>query len=69
MIFIDTLKSSGIDLNVHHVEVPALAISSSHLRSRVRAHRSLRYLTPVGVEGYIAKKHLYLDAVDNDNGC
>ncbi len=57
----EMLEESDIDLNVHYVEVPALAISSSHLRKRVRSHRSLRYLTTASVEGYIAKKHLYLD--------
>ncbi len=58
----EALEASGIDLNVHYVEVPALAISSSHLRSRVKSHQTLRYLTPVSVGGYIAKKGLYLDS-------
>ncbi len=57
----DKLHEKGFDLKVYHVEVPALAISSSHLRSRVQARRSLRYLTPTSVEGYIQKKGLYLE--------
>ena len=51
--------SSGIDFDVTYLEIPALAISSSYLRERVRAHESLRYLTPDPVTGYIHKRVLY----------
>ena len=40
-----SLAESGIRFLVHYLEVPALAISSSDLRSRVAAGQSLRYLT------------------------
>ncbi|MGE5554460.1 MAG: nicotinate-nucleotide adenylyltransferase [Betaproteobacteria bacterium] len=41
------------------IEVPALAISSTDLRRRVREGRSLRYLTPEEVVFYIMKNGLY----------
>jgi nicotinate-nucleotide adenylyltransferase len=40
--------------------VPALAISSTQCRDRVRAGRPLSYLVPVAVERFIAKTGLYL---------
>ena len=39
--------------------VPALAISSSDIRRRVRVGRPIRYLVPEGVQTYIEKSHLY----------
>ncbi|MFI6397527.1 nicotinate-nucleotide adenylyltransferase [Rhodococcus coprophilus] len=66
----------GYDLNVEHlaphlsdlpdeavslVEVPALAISSTECRERVRANRPVWYLVPDGVVQYISKRHLYLE--------
>ncbi|HEX6754387.1 MAG TPA: nicotinate-nucleotide adenylyltransferase [Mycobacteriales bacterium] len=41
------------------VEVPAMAISSSACRERVRADRPVWYLVPDGVVQYIAKHRLY----------
>ena len=41
------------------LEVPALAISSSDLRARVRTGRPVHYLGPDGVVQHIAKRHLY----------
>ncbi|WP_226436317.1 MULTISPECIES: nicotinate-nucleotide adenylyltransferase [Rhodococcus] len=66
----------GYDLNVEHlaphleglppesvslVEIPALAISSTDCRSRVRHNRPVWYLVPDGVVQYISKRHLYVD--------
>ena len=44
------------------LDVPAMAISSSDCRDRVRAGRPVWYLVPDGVVQYINKHHLYRDA-------
>jgi nicotinate-nucleotide adenylyltransferase len=38
---------------------PGLDLSSSVIRARVRARRSVRYLVPDAVAAYIARRHLY----------
>jgi nicotinate-nucleotide adenylyltransferase len=43
------------------VEIPALEISSTLCRERVRAGLPIRYLVPDGVIGYISKRGLYRD--------
>ena len=43
------------------VQVPALAISSSDCRERVRRGDPVWYLVPDGVVQYIEKRHLYRD--------
>ena len=55
----DAIAASGLDFDVTYLSVPALAISSSHLRDRVAAGQSLRYLTPDAVTGYLHKHGLY----------
>ena len=40
-------------------EVPAMAISSTDCRDRVRAQEPIWYLVPDGVVQYISKHHLY----------
>jgi nicotinate-nucleotide adenylyltransferase len=45
------------------IEVPALAISSTDIRERVRSGRPIRYLVPTGVAHLIAKHRLYSEVV------
>jgi len=53
------IEKSDLNFDVTYLEVPALSISSSYLRKRVKAGESLRYLTPDSVTGYIHKHKLY----------
>lgn len=46
---------------IHPLKVPALAISSTDIRQRVRSGRSVRYLLPDAVMHYIEKSGLYRD--------
>jgi len=41
------------------VQIPALAISSTEIRRRVRDGEPIRYLVPEGVQTYIDKVGLY----------
>jgi nicotinate-nucleotide adenylyltransferase len=60
-----TLDVAGLPEGaVSVVEIPALAISSSDIRRRVREGRPIRYLVPTGVLQYIAKSGLYRDEGD-----
>lgn len=45
--------------NVSVMNIPALAISSTDIRQRVREGRPIRYLLPEGVKSYIEKAGLY----------
>jgi nicotinate-nucleotide adenylyltransferase len=45
--------------NLHVMEIPALAISSTDIRRRVAENRPIRYLLPDEVVAYIAEHGLY----------
>jgi len=49
----------GFGDRVNVLEIPALAISSTDVRRRVRDGRPVRYLLPEGVARYIEKNGLY----------
>ena len=49
----------GLKNNIFCMEVPALAISSSDIRQRLREGRPVKYLLPELVEEYIAKNNIY----------
>ena len=52
-------EASLVPFSIHWIEVPALSVSSSDLRARLREGRSVRYLTARSVLGYLAKHELY----------
>jgi len=54
------LNTDGLPVeDVSQLEIPALAISSTDCRGRVRGGHPVWYLVPDGVVQYIAKHHLY----------
>lgn len=52
-------ESAATRFHIEYVEVPALAISSTDIRNRVREGRPIRYLTSEPVCSYIRKNSLY----------
>lgn len=51
--------ATGGAANVEVVDGPALAVSATEVRRRLRERRSVRYLLPPAVADYIAKRKLY----------
>jgi len=46
---------------IHYLEVPALAISSTDIRARVRHGQPIRYLLPESVRLYLEQRGLYVE--------
>ncbi|MFZ3131418.1 MAG: nicotinate-nucleotide adenylyltransferase [Desulfosporosinus sp.] len=51
---------------IHYIEVPALAISSTDIRARVKRGQPIRYLLPEPVRLYIQQHGLYSEQVMSD---
>jgi len=47
------------DRRIFIMEIPALAISSTDIRQRIKIGRPVNYLVPEGVNNYILKHELY----------
>lgn len=50
------------EIKSHRIESPLVEISSTEIRERVAAGRSIRYFTPRAVELYLATQQLYAPA-------
>lgn len=49
----------GTDLRLHKVDVPLIDLASRDIRRRTRHGRSIRFMVPDLVEGYIREQQLY----------
>ena len=59
--------TEGIDASHPNIEVykaPSLHISSTHIRSCIAQHKSIRYLVPEEIIGYLERHKLYSDHTD-----
>jgi len=55
----DELGITDIKERIHIIKIPALAISSTDIRNRVRTGKPIRYLLPEGVANHIYKMGFY----------
>jgi len=52
-------QTGASEFTIEQMEVPALAISSTDIRTRIAARRPVRYLLPESVAAYVRKNRLY----------
>ena len=55
----DRHRRAGAHFDIRYLEVPALAVSSTDIRARIRDGRDVRYLVGDGVAEYIRTHRLY----------
>ena len=55
---VDNLRS-GYGARIHILEIPAIGISSTDIRNRVKSGRTIHYLVPEKVERYIIETGIY----------
>jgi len=55
----DELRIADINEKIHIIKIPALAISSTDIRDRVRTGKPIKYLLPEGVVNHIYKMNFY----------
>jgi len=60
-LVISVAEASPFAAHAHFVDAPMLEVSSTEIRERVRAGRSIRYLVPEAVAAYIEAHSLYRD--------
>jgi len=52
-------KAGAADEKIYEMEIPALSISSTDIRNRIKHNRPIDYLLPERVSNYILKHELY----------
>ena len=56
---LDSFRINSDGAQIYLMEIPALAISSTDIRNRIKSKRSIKYLLPESVSNYLLKHGLY----------